>query len=973
MVSLADVVDRVRGRRRADRLRARVDRFRHLLEMDNRVLFLIGDANEKLAGEYLFDTQYLRWLEEELAVAATAVVQDLADMSGNRYPGLALARDRVRAVVRAAIESQASPQPGPLVIGLDAIGTEATGIAGEKMARLCELRNRLGLRVPEGLIVTVGASQALLGDPRLAPWCEALDAGGPVPDGMPAAIRALPIPAEVDKTLRRALAGFDRASRFAVRSSAIGEDGALSFAGQYDTRLNVPRDRVPDAWRDVVSSLFTARAIDYRQKHGLPHAEAVMAVGCLLMAPAVASGVVYTIDPSDPDSLSVVISATYGLGVALVDGTQAADRYTVSRGRPHRVLRRAVASKRAMYVPAPGQDIESVPVPAARRDEPVLPDRMLTTITGLALQIERHMRGPQDVEWAVEADGTVTVLQARPLGIEPRHPLRGEELEATLAQYRVLMKGQGDVACRGVGSGRVFVVGPESGTGGFQAGDVLVARHASPRLSMLVSSASAVVTDVGAVTGHMATVAREYRVPTIVGTGEATDRLETGTVVTVDADDRIVYEGAVQELLRYQLLQSRPYQETPQFRALRRVLTLVAPLSLGDPEGPEFAPERCRTYHDIVRFAHECALDELSRLGGTGIDHRGPPGCRLELDVPLDLCVVDVGGGVAPGLRRGSIGPERITSRPLRLLLEGLLAPGVWATSPADMDLDGFMASATRGDAMTTPGNGAVTRNVAIVSSDYLNLNLKVGYHFNVVDCYLGEGPETARILFRFIGGVTDLVRRTRRARLLAAILRRYDFETYQQGELIVGRLEGMTRSVVEDRLRIVGCLIGFSRQLDILLRDDAIVETLVDRFMQGRYEVGFAGPAEERSMAEKVNVMIVDDEPTVCERLKDYLEKEGMAVETYLNGQTAVARLGERRFHVVVTDLKMKGPTGLDVLKAVKDRKLATHVIIITGFRTYEDARGAECMGAYGFIDKPFRLEELRDMVRRAARRPPK
>ena len=160
------------------------------------------------------------------------------------------------------------------------------------------------------------------------------------------------------------------------------------------------------------------------------------------------------------------------------------------------------------------------------------------------------------------------------------------------------------------------------------------------------------------------------------------------------------------------------------------------------------------------------------------------------------------------------------------------------------MDLDGFMASATRGVAMTLPASSAVTRNVAIVSDTYLNLNLKVGYHFTVVDCYLGEGSEVARILFRFVGGVTDVTRRTRRARLLAAILQRHDFETDLRGELIIGRLEGMSGPLVEDRLRMVGRLIGYSRQLDILLRDDDIVDTLVDRFMQGRYEVSLDGAA---------------------------------------------------------------------------------------------------------------------------------
>ena len=364
----------------------------------------------------------------------------------------------------------------------------------------------------------------------------------------------------------------------------------------------------------------------------------------------------------------------------MVEGTQGADRYTVSRSQPHHVSKRAVASKHAMYVAASERGVESVPVPADRRNEPVLTDDRLDALVRVALHIERHMRGPQDVEWALEADGTVTVLQARPLRVEAQRPLRGEALATTLARYRVLMRDQGEVACRRVGSGRVVIAAPDGRADGFEPGDVLVARYASPRLSALVSSASAVVTDVGAVTGHMATVAREYRVPTIVGSGQATQFLEAGTVVTVDADDHAIYEGAVQELLRYELLHGRAYQETHQFRVLRRVLNLVAPLSLGIPDGPDFVPERCRTYHDIVRFAHERALGELLHLGAGRISRRRQSTRRLDLDIPLDLGLVDIGGGVAPGQEGDPISRTRITSRPLDLLLEGLTTPGAWST-----------------------------------------------------------------------------------------------------------------------------------------------------------------------------------------------------------------------------------------------------------------------------------------------------
>ena len=122
--------------------------------------------------------------------------------------------------------------------------------------------------------------------------------------------------------------------------------------------------------------------------------------------------------------------------------------------------------------------------------------------------------------------------------------------------------------------------------------------------------------------------------------------------------------------------------------------------------------------------------------------------------------------------------------------------------------------------------------------------------------------------------------------------------------------------------------------------------------------------------MQTDLDVMVLDDESTVCERLREFLEKSGMNVETFVDSRAAVERLSHKRFHVVVTDLKMAGPTGLDVLLAVRDQNLSTQVIIITGYRTFEAARTAEYVGAYAFLDKPFRLEALRDLVKKAAKR---
>ncbi|HWT77648.1 MAG TPA: PEP/pyruvate-binding domain-containing protein, partial [Candidatus Methylomirabilis sp.] len=723
------------------------------------------------------------------------------------------------------------------------------------------------------------------------------------------------------------------------------------------------------AWLQVVASLFSPQALEYRRKLGLPFPDAEMAVGCILMVPAASSGVAYTVEPADPERSTAVVTAARGLGVLVVEGRGTTDRFTLSRVPPHRVLGRALAAKPEMSVAAPDGGVAVVPVPADEREAPAITDEVLAEVVRVGLMIERHMRCPQDVEWTVTPDGRVTVLQARSLRVSLPARSRGEELVQALQRYPVLLRGRGVVACRGVGAGRVFTVGAAEAAEGFPPGGVLVARHSSPRLSALASSASAIVTDVGAPTGHLATIAREYRIPTIVDTGEATRILRPGMEVTVDAEENIVYEGIVKELLSYELLQGDVYDETTEFRMLRRMLARIAPLHLKDPDDPGFTPERCRTYHDIIRFAHEQALTALADLDEFSVRSREDQVHKLDLHIPLDLLLVNIGDGLAPGTR-GPVSIEAVVSKPLRLLVEGLTTPGVWTTHPAHMDLEGFMASATRLAPLSLPGAATVQRNIAIISREYLNLNLRVGYHFNVVDCYLGEGPEDSYLFFRFVGGVTDLSRRTRRAHLLSEILERHDFATNQSGDQVVGRLKGVPRSVVEERLRMVGRLIGFSRQLDIFLTDEHIVDRLVNDFMHGRYEAIFGGATEETTMSGNVEVMVLDDEPTVGERLKDFLGKRGMAVETFLDSRQAIQRLQEKRFDVIVTDLKMPGPNGLDILLSVKERSPSTQVILITGYATIEAAREAEAVGAFDFILKPFELDDLHKLVKKAAKR---
>ncbi len=828
-------------------LRDRMETFRSLVERNNRVLEMVADAGEKLGGEYIFDIQYLRTLAVQLEQGVLGVIDDLNALTDNRYPQLMAPLHAIQGEIRDILDSRIVVPKTAYAIPLERTGEELRNAVGEKMARLGEIHCRLGYAVPAGFVITTRGCRDFFESAGILPSLEAWDeteeyseeALSSRVDPLRRAILEAPLPRELERAIRKALRALARStgcSSLAVRSSALGEDGGETFAGQYQTILGVPFGEACQAYRQVLASLFSPGVMAYRQRAGLHPARSLMAVGFLCMIEARAAGVLYTMDPSSPEKDALVIAAVAGLGKPVVDGTAAADRLEVSRRPPHPILHRSIAAKHSMLETDAERGVISIEVPEERRVAPCLEEEEVRALADTALGIERFMKCAQDIEWAIARGGKVWILQARPLQAGPHRgappKLTGDEG----VPHRILMRSRGTVACRGIAAGPVAIVRDEADFRAVPQGAILVARTSSPRLSAALLKAAAVVTDMGTPTGHLATVAREFRVPAIVGTGDATAVLKGVGEVTVDAEDNIVYEGAVHELVRRQLWKSSSYQDTKEFRLLRRMLNKVAPLHLDNPQSPRFKPSECKTYHDIIRFAHEKAVQCL--IEGTWLDPSRSGGLArsIELDVPLDLVVLDLGGGmhVDPGKTTASLDDMR--SAPLLAVLEGILTQGAWSQDPADMDLNGFMASATRPASMAALLPSRPEQNLAIVSSCYLHLSLKLGYHFNIVDCYVTDTLNDNFIYFRFAGGVTEMTRRTRRARLLKSILERNDFVVEGQGDLVIGRVKKLPREEMTERLRMIGRLIGFTRQLDISLRDDESVGSYIERFTKGEF-----------------------------------------------------------------------------------------------------------------------------------------
>jgi pyruvate,water dikinase len=978
-----NILGRILGRHRgADAVRLlqeRLQRFREVLDENNRVLELIADAEEKLGGEYIFDRQYLKSLADKLAQSSRNVVYSLNAITDNRYPELVSRLEAVSAEVQAILSERTSSAPGTkLILPLQETNSDLVDVAGQKMARLGELRNNAGCRTPEGFVVSAAACQRFLDELatvadlqrwlELPPDCEESDL-----EQAAAALKKhlarVRLPEDVAQAIQAAVATLEKEHAgvtLAVRSSALDEDGELSFAGQYRSPLGVTPDRAVPAYLAVLASLYSVEAMRYRRNNRMPPARGLMAVGCLRMVEARAAGVLYTLDPGQPQNDVMLVTASHGLGKIVVEGTGETDRFALERRQPHEVVSRSLGRKEWMYAPRPGGGVHKVQVPPDRVDTPSIGDAKLAELAATALRIEKHMKHAQDIEWALDEQEDLYILQARPLRIAPQGSSAGRDLSGIADRYPVLLRGRGEVACRGIAHGRVCLIEQRPQLDKLPDDAILVARYSRPVLAAAMARARAVITDVGTATGHLATIARELRVPALVDTEVATQVLREGDEITVDAEENIVYQGRVDELIHYNLLNLFPYLEAPEFRLLERMLRKMAPLHLKDPASSYFSAGNCSTYHDVVRFAHEKAVEALTGTYPLKAPRLSQSAFRLELPVPLDLLLIDLGDGLIEGLTGQSVVARQIVSTPLRALLDGLTAEGVWSRGPADMDLDGFMSSATRSGDLSGPLAPPPQLNLALVSANYLNLNLKLGYHFNTVDCFLSEQRNSNFIHFRFAGGVTEMTRRERRAEILQRILEQHGFLVERKGDLVIGSVKKISQDAMVERMQMIGRLIGYTRQLDIALRDRGRVEQLINGFMRGEYSHLSTG-AETQT---RVEVLVIDDESIVCERLQDYLGNEGYLVETLDDSQLAIDRLRQKRFDVVITDLKIRGPTGLDIVHFIRQQDQHTQTIIITGYPTLEAARDAEYCEVVDFIHKPFQLDQLGATVRKAAKK---
>ena len=451
------------------------------------------------------------------------------------------------------------------VLWLDDIGADDLDEVGGKGASLGELAGA-GLPVPPAFVVTAGTYRRFIEEAEIdEELFEAVDVDVEDSNALAEAAQHaqdLILNTEFPDPLREEILGayenLDDGDAFvAVRSSATAEDlPDASFAGQQETFLNVTGERLLERVRECWASLFTQRAIYYRQQQGFDHSAVNIAVVVQEMVDAEKSGVMFTSHPST-GAPKVIIEAAWGLGEAVVSGAVSPDNYVVDR-ESGSVEEVTVAEKKVMHEKdsETGDTVERE-VPEDLREARVLSDDELGRLVELGERVEDHYDTPQDVEWAI-VGGEVYMLQSRPITTiaddgESEAEAAGEQADAAAGDGN----GAADAGGNGDDEGLVQGLGasPGKATGIVRIiekldqldkvgdGDIIVTKMTTPDMVPAMKRAGGIVTDEGGMTSHAAIVSRELGVPAVVGTGDATTVLSDGQQITLDGDMGSVVEG----------------------------------------------------------------------------------------------------------------------------------------------------------------------------------------------------------------------------------------------------------------------------------------------------------------------------------------------------------------------------------------------------------------------------------------------
>ncbi len=476
------------------------------------------------------------------------------------------------------------------ILTLDEVNKDSIPEVGGKGANLGEMY-QAKFPVPNAFMVTAGAFEEFLKTAKIKDAIMIILADVDINSeeslrGASEEIKAIFMKEKMSWELEKEIAeayeklGGGKEDFVAVRSSATAEDlPEASFAGQQETFLNVKgKADVLEAVKKCWASLYTARAIFYRVENGFKHEDVKLCAVIQRMVNSEVAGVMFTSDPSTGEP-HVLIEAAYGLGEVVVGGQVTPDTYMVDQS-DLKITNKVISKQKWQLIRGKRGNLRK-DVNGAAQEQQKLSDEAITDLAKAGMTIEKHYAQPMDVEWAVEQD-KIYIVQARPVTTIRRTKPAEEAMPDSEAPARkkekVLVKGL--PASPGVASGKVNKIKDSTELDKIKEGDILVTVMTTPDMVPAMKRAAAIITNEGGMTCHASIVSRELGIPCIVGTGNATEILNNGDVVTVDAKLGVVYEGEHKDKVAAHKAPMPPVAATP-------VTGTKILLNLGVPEMAE--------------------------------------------------------------------------------------------------------------------------------------------------------------------------------------------------------------------------------------------------------------------------------------------------------------------------------------------------------------------------------------------------
>jgi pyruvate,water dikinase len=817
-------------------IKALFSKFRMILELNTQFLEKVAEMETSLGGEFVFDSAYLKSSLQEINRLVYQVIYSLNALTNNRYIELFDRFQTIKATLENIVEGGFGPFGNKLTVPLSVIRWEMGPLIGQENACLGEINYRLGHRTRDGFVVTVTAYRRFIEENDLVNKIHQLviNAAEQQSDftNIQELVKKAVLSEEVEQAIQKESVelfqrrGADTPLSIETSVPVVNDRDFSKLVVRRDFRAN--QETLVGSYKNILAGSLL-NYLRHQPEADVRNLPPVAVAFQEILTPRL-QGTIRTITPenSTPAVLTIKIKDCRNKPDT---GTNGNEEYVFQKSYPFGLLESKINPK-PLRAPLPdgGKTVDLVKNNLLRGSALIGKEKLVSMVE-LGVEIERIFGPPQQIDWIEEISGQRTIMSVTPVIEEPSQDLSPDLLTDEI-QHAILLLEGGETAQVGTASGRIIHVSDCFRPEDFPVGCIAVTRHASPQLSSILRRAGAMVTEIGSPAGHLATVAREFRIPTIVGARYAMDKLREGSVVTIDAEECKVYQGTIPSLLTYRSLPLGLLSVDPEYTILRQLLRWIVPLKLIDPESSHFSPDNCQSLHDIIHFSHEKAVDEIVNLHRRHKQLKSLPTRSLVTNVPLNIAVLDMLDGISPSAAH-LVMEDDIASMPFKALLRGLLLKDAWDQEPASLSIKDIVSGMTRTQDILTSHPNFAGQNLAIISREYLNLSLRLGYHFNVVDTYLSKSINENYIYFRFVGGFADPDRRHNRALLIRLILEHLDFKVKIKGDLVVGKLKMEEFQEMEFALERIGELIAYTRQLDIKLVSEDEVNRFFRRFAE--------------------------------------------------------------------------------------------------------------------------------------------